>query len=257
MDETYKNMIRQSLKMTGMSDEQIEATIAMQQTAMQQAAEAMNAAATADSYFEFATEPTVNTSYQWAIACGADLIHLRGDVINDLTSGIDGDICREILSEQWGIDTRQQFIEMAESLKARRHSAVYETLDKKTTQGFAEEKQNLTNALRFFKSQKWITAIPDMTAWDLGRLVHVTRFALDANLIDRPTALANLRDIAQGIKKHYTSWQQLSTGYQFGRAVWGGLDECQELRDGMEQLLTEKDSPWVTLPFDMPLDFNE
>ena len=46
-------------------------------------------------------------------------------------------------------------------------------------------------------------------------------------------------------------------GYQFGRAVWGGLEQYEDLKEGMEWLLTEEDSPWVTLPFTMKLNFDE
>jgi hypothetical protein len=96
-----------------------------------------------------------------------------------------------------------------------------------------------------------------MYIWDLGRLINITRFAFDGGLIDRKTALALLKEAALLIKKTYTSWKDLSIAYQFGRAVWGGLGEYEELQEGMEQLLTETDSPWVTLPFDMELDFEE
>jgi hypothetical protein len=58
-------------------------------------------------------------------------------------------------------------------------------------------------------------------------------------------------------KKYYTSWKDLSVGYQFGRAVWGGLEEYDELKEGMGQLLTEKDSPRVTMAFNMKLNFEE
>jgi hypothetical protein len=99
--------------------------------------------------------------------------------------------------------------------------------------------------------------VPNMLIWDLGRLINISRFAFDAKIIDRATALSYIKDAALLIKKNYKSWKELSVGYQFGRAGWGGMDEYEELKEGMEQLLSEKDSPWVTLAWNTKLNFDE
>jgi hypothetical protein len=282
MDENYWNMMRQTLKASGLSDAQIEQTLEAQKAAMRvygnvdgaalrQAAAGMegymkNMAAAlgdsgADSYFAFAEKPSINKSYQWAVACGADLIHLRGDIINDLGTGTDKETVLEILSAQWGINSKKDFIEMAESLKQGRHSVIYHKLAAgEAVEGFEEEADNLKQAAALFKKDK-LTAksVPDMLIWDLGRLINISRFAFDGKLITRKEALGYLKEAALLVKKHYASWKDLSVAYQFGRAVWGGPDEdeYEELKGGMEQLLTEGDSPWVMLPFDMELDFDE
>jgi hypothetical protein len=213
-----------------------------------------------DSYFEFAKNPSISKSYQWGIACGADLIHLRGEVINDLSAGADRDVCLITLSEQWGINSTDEFIEMAESLKAGRHSKVYRAIAMgQPVPGYDDIADSIEKAKLFFTRDGLIgRSIPNMTIWDLGRLVNISRFAFDASLIDRETALGYVKHVALEVQKEYGSWREVSIGYQFGRAVWGGIDmEYKELKKGMEQLLTEKDSPWVTLPFDIKLEFDE
>jgi hypothetical protein len=270
MDEMYKQMVRQNLKLAGMADEQIEATLAMQEAAMQAANVNMSHLQQrmqevlagmmdgSDSYFEFSENPTINKSYQWAVACGADLIHLRADIINDLTTGTDGETCRDTLSSDWGIDSKEDFIEMADSLLSGRHSQIYNKLAQgESVEDYEEEKENLDAALEMFKSAGLLSKTPNMIIWDLGRLINISRFTFDAGLIDRKTALSYIKEAALLVKKNYKSWKELSLGYQFGRAVWGGLEQYDELQEGMEQLLTEEDSPWVTLPFDMELHFNE
>jgi hypothetical protein len=271
----YLEMMRQNMKMAGMTDDQIEATLAAQKAAMGQlqGADAAMAAQMGmmgalggkdlagimndDSYFEFAEKPSIDESYQWAVACGADLIHLRADVINDLSSGNDKEDCISILSEQWGINNKEEFTEMAESLKTGRHSKVYKKLaEGKVESDFEEEAENLKQAKKLFKKDKLIgETIPNMVIWDLGRLINISRFAFDAGIINRKTALAYIKEAALLVKKAYKSWKELSIGYQFGRAVWGGIDEYETLKEGMEQLLSEKDSPWVKLPFDTKLNF--
>jgi hypothetical protein len=164
MGDEYFKMMRQNMKMSGMTDEQIEAALAMQKAAMEQAMGGMpfpgmqipmaadiQKALESDSCFCFSEKPEVNESYQWAIACGADLIHLRADIINDLSSGNDRDLCKSMLSEEWGIDTKKDFTEMAESLKAGRHSRIYHQLaEGKDIEDFEEEKENLKEAKKLF-----------------------------------------------------------------------------------------------------------
>jgi hypothetical protein len=299
MDEKQLEMMMQGMKAAGMSDEQIDSAIAMQKAAMEQyagmvggfdaagirknmaehmknlgsalAAGALAAASgidaarvqgmiEGDSYFEFSKRPSINRSYQWGVACGADLIHRRADIINDLTTGCDRDTCLIVLSGQWGINTAGEFSEMAESLKAGRHSKVYRALARgMPVEGFEGNMENLEKAELFFSRDGLISAgeVPNMLIWDLGRLVNISRFAFDAGLIGRDAALGHIRHVAEAVRMEYDSWRSVSIGYQFGRAVWGGIDlEYKELKEGMEQLLSEKDSPWVTLPFDMPFDFD-
>ena len=272
MNDAYFEMMKAGMKASGMSDEQIEAALNAQKASMQsmmnfaQGAQDLGAGMmeklaglNMDSYFEFADPSTLSPSDQWAVACGADLIHLRADIINDLTSGSDADLCKEMLAEQWGIKNKKQFMEMAESLMAGRHSKIYSQIAKgKVPEDFEDEAENFQEAMEQFAQDKLIKPgkAPDMAAWDLGRLINISRFAFDAKMISREEALDLIRKAALEMKKHYKSWKELSVAYQFGRAVWGGMDgSYEEMKEGMEQLLEEEDSPWVTLPFDMKLDF--
>jgi hypothetical protein len=76
-----------------------------------------------------------------------------------------------VLSEQWGINNKEEFAEMAESLKTGRHSSVYKKLaEGKAVSGFEEEAENLKLAKKTFKKDKLIgETLPNMLIWDLGR----------------------------------------------------------------------------------------
>jgi hypothetical protein len=277
MDKNYNKMMRQSFRMSGMSEQSIDALLAMQADAIKnydssafrsQMEAFADTAGSGDiddilgkneSLFEFVEKPSINESYRWAVACGADFIHLRGDIINDLPTGMDRDICVELLNDQWGISRKEDFSAMAKSLKGGRHAAVYARLASGGSAGdFAEEAKNIKEAEKLFKSDGLTDGgVPNMMGWDLGRLVNLSRLAFDAGILTRSAALKQLREAALLVKKEYASWKELSTGYQFGRAVWGGLEDYAELKEGMEELLTEKDSPWVTLPFELALKFKD
>jgi hypothetical protein len=277
VDKDYIKMMRQSLKMSGISEDQLDALVKMQETALKNFDPAamqiqretfvgavgkmdLNAILGGDgSCFEFAEKPTINESYQWAVACGADLTHLKAGIINDLSTGRDKDTSKIILADRWNIEHEKDFIEAAKNFTAGRHSLVYAELAAgKTVKDFDEEAENLRAAKKIFERDGLIgMEAPNMMSWDLGRLVNISRWAFDAGILTREAALEYLKDAALRIKKEYASWRELSIGYQFGRAVWGGLEQYEELKEGMEQLLIEKDSPWVRLPFTMELDFDQ
>ena len=269
MDENYIEMMRQNLKAAGMPDAQIDAMIQMQQSAMSMGAEQMTAMANnlsemginmddADMEdFVMVENPSVNTSYQWAIACGADLAQLRGDILNDLNTDKDTEMSGSVLSNDWGIENHEDAVSMCDSLVAGRHSKRYNA-DAEKTDG--EHSEEIAEALEVFTADNLLPAgsrAPNMLIWDLGRLVTVARLAFDAGWLNRDEVMHYLRELAPLVQSVYKSWRDVSIAYQFGRAVWGGIDEFQYavMKSNMEDLLNADGSPWKNLPFDMKLEF--
>lgn len=87
-------------------------------------------------------------------------------------------------------------------------------------------------------------------AWDMGRLVLVTRCCFDAGYISDEEAwryIFNARSLSQ---KVYTSWEEFARGYVIGRAMWSGntmsLTGIIEIAQG---LLQDDASPWVQCKF--------
>ncbi|MCL2331270.1 MAG: DUF1266 domain-containing protein, partial [Proteobacteria bacterium] len=259
MDKAYEDMMRANLKAAGMPDAQIDAMLQMQKAAMAAAnvPESALTAAMANSQqdiaagfgnlfsgepeFAMVDAPSVNESYQWAIACGADLGYMRGDILNDLPTDADSDkeMFTEMLSDQWGIENHKDATEMCDSLLAGRHSKKYHEAAAKNIAG--EDLDNIKKATALFAKDKLIRAgeIPNMLIWDLGRLANLSRFCYDAGWLSRDEVLHYLKELALLVQKNYKSWRDLSIGYQFGRAVWGGVDddEYEEMKGNMEELL--------------------
>jgi hypothetical protein len=59
-------------------------------------------------------------------------------------------------------------------------------------------------------------------AWDLGRLVTVSRLALDAGYIDEQTAWNYIRKSYQMAIQEYATWNDVAIAYLIGRGAWGG-----------------------------------
>ena len=218
---------------------------------------------------------TLTPAQQWGIACGADLAFLNGYPLNTLEEDVDQEMMQSQLSEWWGIESKDDLIEMLDSLGEGRHCIDFAILDKAfrmdedegakfLAEHFTDDEDmevaidrinNLAEAYEQFKADGlWKKSTPpNFIAWDLVRRINVCRNGFDAGFITEKEALKIIVDTAKRLQKEFKSWRELSIAYQFGRYIWGGDDQYEWLKDGMETLLTHEESPWVNLDWNTAL----
>lgn len=84
-----------------------------------------------------------------------------------------------------------------------------------------------------------------VAAWDMGRLVLVTRCCFDAGYISDEEAWHYIFGARQLSQKAYRSWEDFASGYVIGRAMWSGntmsLTGIISITQG---LLADAQSPW-------------
>lgn len=222
------------------------------------------------------TDPsTLTTEEQWAVACGADLAFQNGQYLNDLTTGLSKQDCRQLLSTWWDIDSKEELLETTTWLFNEGHRIAYDTIwlaintvsikeskqfireyvaaNKLEEADYMEKLRNMRDALELFREKQVIDqdTQPDMLIWDYARVINLARGGFDAGYISREEALALIMACVPNIRKMYTSWKQLSISYQFARCVWNGTDgtDLDAMLTGMQVLLTHPKSPWITLPW--------
>jgi hypothetical protein len=219
-------------------------------------------------------EPSpLSRAEQWAVACGADLCMLNRQVLNDLPTGLGKKSCRQLLSQWWDIDGREEMVETIGRLQKTGHrgqfsiiAQAYTILDAKEGKKYLREDlagvmdeevavarlRNLRDALEQFAEDGLIGGtggVPDMAVWDFARIINISRAGFDAGYLRRDEALAAIMDAAAKIRAAYGSWRELSVAYQFARYVWNGDAEYARMKANMELLLSDPASPWVTLPW--------
>ena len=85
-------------------------------------------------------------------------------------------------------------------------------------------------------------------AWDMGRLVTVTRCAFDAGYIDEQTAWDYIRKAWQLASEEYSTWDELGVAYLIGRGMWSGDSfTLIGMYDFTERCLKDENSPWKTI----------
>jgi hypothetical protein len=86
-------------------------------------------------------------------------------------------------------------------------------------------------------------------AWDLGRLVTVARLSLDCGYIEQSELSRVLAHVDTELNANFSSWPQFAKSYIIGRAAWSGQTMSLGGIIGItEDLMTNKDSPWVLFP---------
>ena len=90
----------------------------------------------------------------------------------------------------------------------------------------------------------------NIIAWDMGRLVLVTRCCYECGYLNEVEAWKFLDQAYQISIDPYDSWQEFGAGYALGRAMWSGnnltLTGILEITKG---LLEDENSPWRQYPF--------
>lgn len=231
----------------------------------------------APSTIRLKADTPLSPEEQWAVACGADVAFANDQYLNDLTTGLDKATCRQLLSDWWDIDGTEELQEKIAVLKESGQRVEYDiiwqalnTISIKASKAFLRQyvedtgldeesvldhMRNTRDALELFREKGLIEADmqPEMLIWDFGRIINLCRGGFDAGYLTRGQAMENIMECVPAIKRVYTSWKHLSISYQFARCVWNGVDEddFELFLRNMKLLLTDAQSPWVTIPWKM------
>ena len=100
-------------------------------------------------------------------------------------------------------------------------------------------------------------------AWDMGRLVNITRWSYDLKYVTEEEAWEVIGIAYEEVLKTYDSWDDFAKGYLVGRALWGGtsggigipffnrvkIKKLQSIIRKTKSLLEHQASPWNQTPF--------
>lgn len=90
-------------------------------------------------------------------------------------------------------------------------------------------------------------------AWDLGRASAMARWGRSTRFCTQAEMFDALRELSEEAQRHYTSWEEFGVAYLLGRCIQFDADFSRnwytEARDNHKLLLSNEQSPWVTVPF--------
>lgn len=100
--------------------------------------------------------------------------------------------------------------------------------------------------------------IESVAAWDAARVVHVSRFIVDAGYLHPDEAWAAIDAAVAMARPEYPSWEEFQLGFLAGRVFWqanAGFDaqdisaDYRRYTSGGKSLLSKADSPWLRQPW--------
>ncbi len=229
---------------------------------------------------------TLTPKQEWAITTGANLSMINLEFLNSLETGLGKEACIKLLSDWWRINTKSAFLDQAdylfnvgkrsiytEALKA--HYYDIKKKDKSYLQAFKEKYKNedahviedikgncielvcLLNGLSipYALIKKLDYENQNFIAWDLCRLVNITRYAFEANLITEADAWDIIMPSAIAIQKNYKSWEDMSVAYEAGKYVWDSGAFVRDHSNGYaDNLLMHNNSPMKKLDWNLNLN---
>lgn len=97
-----------------------------------------------------------------------------------------------------------------------------------------------------------VDPLPDsILAWDMARVVHLSRLLRDAGFVSPEDAWAAVQRASDTARAGYGSWQEFADAFVVGRAFWATLndrdhggDDTGDFIKAVKELHEQPESPW-------------
>jgi hypothetical protein len=100
----------------------------------------------------------------------------------------------------------------------------------------------------FGYTEEELLALPNLSAWDYGRVAIIARYGLAAGYIQEEEAWEYLKLAADRAAEVYGSWREYTAAHILGRALAFG-NSSQDFRDSLGFLLYHPESSFQTIDF--------
>jgi len=209
---------------------------------------------------------------RWALACTALMFTKNDDGCNSLLgeapteANIQGQ--SEAISEWWGIESRENLLSQLEALRTDGgYNQTWKEYVMYQEAGISFEhvrdvidditEGNFSSRSAIVKEYGPKFGERGILAWDLCRYICLVRWGLMLDFISEKEAIDLIMPVARRLQSTYGSWKQMGEEYLIGRRFWNEKrwKEGEAEYDTIyKTLLTEKNSPWVTIPWNTDLD---
>ncbi|MFP3091419.1 DUF1266 domain-containing protein [Treponema sp. TIM-1] len=215
--------------------------------------------------------PSISESEQRALAVGLINSEQLTAYTDSLTTGLPQDRILQGLTDAWDIYDKEGAYSIIEWLQKEGHRVYFPEIypliktdpderNKRLETLFGE---NAEKAIRFAdnlleciseRGNDDFAAFNDenmkkgILAWDLGRLIAITRMSFDIGYLDEKTAWGVIKNAYEMAIKEYKDWKELAVAYLIGRGMWSGDNMMLNGLYGIAQKALEHDnSPWKKL----------
>ncbi len=189
-----------------------------------------------------------------------DVLHHHGtsdDNIKDLT---------HMMKRDWGIETREEYLNMLQWLLDDGHNRSYmqmqdhlNALSENAIDAYIHTySHNLDrqNCLKLVRNYRNTLSIGGIGAWDDGRYVSICRWGASLGLFSEEECWDKIHQVSLRVQQSYDSWYSFALSYIAGRQFWRNDATESFAKDEMDvvrRLTGDPKSPWNTLKWDLDL----
>jgi hypothetical protein len=206
----------------------------------------------------------------WALGCAAVLTERNHDSHALLGGcGLSGRDIKEktqILSEAWGIDSREDLFDRLACIEGGGHRVKFQMWGAYTSSLSEEEYREVLNSdqsdadtrQQMMIARKYYKDLGDKSlyGWDYSRYIRLCRWGYVAGYITEDEAWNQIIPVARTLQRKFDSWRDLGRNYLIGRRFWSGQETERsgwECEDAFRRLLDMRSSPWNRYDWDMDL----
>lgn len=217
------------------------------------------------------TEQALTPAARWGLGLSAILTAMNNDPQDTLYRGVstqeDSDRIAFVMKRDWGIETRQEYLDMLEWLENEGHNAGYMHLHRRLASlsehdkdlfiaGYSHSEDSQHKAI-LARNYLFILEHVGIAAWDQGRYVSLCQWGAATGVFKADEAWQMIMTMARKAQRQYHSWYQYGISYTAGRQYWRGQATRESALNEQEIVRTltgDPNSSWRSLDWDIPLD---
>ncbi len=204
---------------------------------------------------------------KWALAVSA-IPKKAGGMDLDILGGGEADsdyieTLKNMLKRDWDIQDRAGAQKCLKDLKEEGHRKRFSDMAKDVTpldaQAFETVLSKIPNQpevqaqLQFVRKHSAPLGAKGIIGWDLCRVIYLAECCARAGFITEEEAWREIMPTAKLVQTTFSSWEDMSANYLLGREFWSGTNNPRILA-AERTLRSDKNSPWVRLPWNLPLE---
>ncbi len=151
--------------------------------------------------------PTPGLRRRWALALGAHLVLFNDDSPNSLINALSPRTCRTILSEWWGVDSREDALDKLAWLHDGGHETSFQARRPEAKSSSSEERERRRR-------------VDTIVAWDIGRLINVARWSYTSGYLSRRESWEWIETAGDHAQATFDSWKEFGDSYELGSRFW-------------------------------------
>ena len=239
--EEYEVMMRQQMEMQKSMMENmgaIQGQVMAQQAQMGSLMPEMmeyDEEAQAAALAMFLEENKVPAEYKKYMPIGALLIGTQDEPYETLNLILDEEDASMILEGGWGIEDRDEALEMLESLLGGRHATAFEEdfknaqagnfdeMDEEDVEDYEASVEAIVSILEL--PQELVDNCETLYAWDLERIGYLARLFVKIGYISEAEAWEWMAKAAVKIKENFSTWEEYIVSVLLGRGFAMGVHQ--------------------------------